>query len=70
MVLRQVWSHLRLEERQRDLVPEAWVGAKRSGPTGEVETTFTTIRLTTNFMDGNKPFARDDGGMEHGAGHV
>ena len=37
-------------------------------PTGVVETFFTTMRLTTNLLGGNKPFAEDEGGKDHGAG--
>ena len=28
--------------------------------TGEVKTLFTTVKLTTNLIDGNTPFAKDE----------
>ena len=50
--------------REEELVRcgEAWAGAKM--PTREVETLFATMRLTTNPLDGNRPFAGDD--KDHG----
>ena len=59
----QVLAHKCLEERQQDLVAEAWVGAKRSGFVQSLpddnrrgRTLCTTMRLTMNFIDSNKPF--------------
>ena len=35
-------------------------------PKGEVDTFFSTMQLTTNFVDGTRPFAEDEGGKDHG----
>ena len=48
-----------------DLVAEARAGAKRCGSTQRlpdaVGTFFTTMRLTSNIVDGNNPSAEDEG---------
>ena len=33
-------------------------------PTEEVDTFFSTLRLTTNLVDGSKPFEEDEGGRD------
>ena len=69
LVLRQVWAHIFPEERQQDLIVEGPGGSKAMCLCSEpsrfqqerVETFFTTVRLTTNLIDGNKLFAEDEG---------
>ena len=36
-------------------------------PTGEVETLFTTMGLTMNLSDGNRPFGEEERSNDHGA---
>ena len=35
-------------------------------PTEEVDTFFSTMKLTTNLVDGTRPFAEDEGGKDRG----
>ena len=75
LVLRQVWAHTGLATRsqflslRRGLEPKTVVGFAQS--LSDVNDRggslfFTVLRLTTNFIGSNRPFAEDDGGNDHG----
>ena len=69
LVLRQVRTRLHFERRQSDLVLKTWAPCMElfRCHTGEVETFFDTMRLTTNISDNHLHFGEGETSSHGGA---